>query len=167
MNGWGVVYTQAGAEAKAFANLQRQGFDTYLPCYRRIRSHARRKEQVVAPLFPRYLFVRWSLTDGRWRSINGTLGVSRLICVGEKPVTIASDVVDSIRHREGADGFVTLEDFSLTVGQPVRITEGPFAEYIGFFRKMADSQRVQLLLDLLGRQTRLILPRSSVAPVAT
>lgn len=167
MNGWGVVYTQAGAEAKAVANLRRQGFDTYLPCYLRIRSHARRQEQVAAPLFPRYLFVRWNLANGRWRSINGTLGVSRLICAGEKPVTIAPEVVESIRHREDADGFVALDDHGLTTGQPLRITEGPFAEYIGFFRKMADSQRVQLLLDLLGRQTRLILPRSSVAPLAS
>lgn len=166
MNGWGVVYTQAGAETKAAANLRRQSFETYLPCYLRTRSHARRKEQVIAPLFPRYLFVRWDLDVGRWRSINGTLGVSRLLCNGDKPLMIAPDVVDAIRHREDVGGFVALEDEQFTGGQPLRINAGPFAEYIGLFQKMADSQRVQLLLEFLGHQTRLVVSRSSVMALA-
>ena len=61
MNRWYVAQTHAQAEAKALLNLARQGFQSYLPQYVKRRRHARRVEWVKAPLFPRYLFVRFDL----------------------------------------------------------------------------------------------------------
>lgn len=55
---WYAVYTQAGKERFALQNLANQGFEAYLPSYRKRRRHARRVDTVLAPLFPRYLFVR-------------------------------------------------------------------------------------------------------------
>ena len=76
---WYVVQTQVNAEAKAARNLMRQGFEIYLPRYLKRRSHARKIEKVAAPLFPRYLFVCVDMEKQRWRSIQSTFGVSRLV----------------------------------------------------------------------------------------
>jgi transcriptional antiterminator RfaH len=54
---WYVVHAQPNAEAKVVSHLRNQGFRPYLPRYRKRRRHARRVEDVAAPLFPRYLFV--------------------------------------------------------------------------------------------------------------
>ena len=54
---WYVVYTKVNKEFASDRNLQRQGIITYLPKYKKVVSHARKKIIVTKPLFPRYLFV--------------------------------------------------------------------------------------------------------------
>ena len=56
MIAWYAVYTQPHAETKAAEHLLRQGYSAYLPRYRTWVSHARRRQPVLRPLFPRYLF---------------------------------------------------------------------------------------------------------------
>lgn len=56
---WFVVHTRTHAEKQAAAHLRNQGFTTYLPCYRKRRSHARRIEIVRAPVFPAIFSSRW------------------------------------------------------------------------------------------------------------
>src|SRR3546814_1166550 len=80
MTRWYVAQTQAQGEERARLNLERQGFRTYLPRYRRERRHARRRDVVKAPLFPGYIFIELDLEQSPWRSINGTFGVTRLVC---------------------------------------------------------------------------------------
>jgi len=62
---WYVAQTQPQAEFRAVANLERQGFETYLPRYLKRRRHARRIETIKAPLFPRYVFVRVDIASQR------------------------------------------------------------------------------------------------------
>src|ERR1700722_12116448 len=94
---WYVVQTQVNAEAKAARNLMRQGFEIYLPRYLKRRSHARKIEKVAAPLFPRYLFVRIDMATQRWRSIQSTFGVSRLVCNGTDPAPVAQQVLSALK----------------------------------------------------------------------
>ena len=73
MKHWHVVNTRARKEQDALINLCRQGFEAYLPKYRKRRSHARRVEWVPSPLFPRYLFVCLDLEIDQWRVTSGPL----------------------------------------------------------------------------------------------
>lgn len=154
---WYVVQTHAHAEVKAATHLQRQGFRTYLPRYRKRRRHARRMEMVVAPLFPRYLFVGVDMAAQRWRSIRSTLGVSRLICAGDEPTPVADVVVDGLKRREDTEGYVQLAERTFAPGTRVQITEGAFASCFGLFEGMRDDERVAVLLDLLGRKVRVLI----------
>ena len=54
---WFVAQSHVHAESKAAMHLGRQGFEVYLPRYRKQRRHARRIDVVATPLFPRYPFV--------------------------------------------------------------------------------------------------------------
>src|SRR6476646_5637681 len=81
---WYVVRTHAQRELQASKQLENQKFRVFLPRHLKNRRHARRVETVSAPLFPQYLFAVVDLTKDRWRCINGTLGVDRvLMCAGE------------------------------------------------------------------------------------
>jgi transcriptional antiterminator RfaH len=161
---WYVVQTHGHAEAKAFTQLARQGFTAYLPRYLKRRRHARRIETVAAPLFPRYLFVTVDIMCQRWRSIHSTIGVSRLVCNGDDPVPVADDVIETLRAREDEQGFVTLRQRPrFALGEKVRVLDGVFADCLGLFDGMKDSDRVAVLLDLLGRKVRLVLDDFSVA----
>ena len=87
---WYVVHTHARGEQIACENLERQGFTTIMPRYRKRRRHARKTDWVKAPLFPRYLFVAIDMAKARWRAIASTVGVSHLICEGDRPLAVLS-----------------------------------------------------------------------------
>jgi transcriptional antiterminator RfaH len=161
---WYVVQAQPHGESKAVWHLGRQGFDTYLPRYEKRRRHARRVETVAAPLFPRYLFVAVDMAAQRWRSIQSTIGVSRLVCNGDDPAAVAEGVVDGLRRREDDRGFVRLDRRPrFAVGDQVRIVDGIFSSCLGLFDGVSDGERVAVLLDLLGRKIRVVFDDLSVA----
>lgn len=160
---WYVVHTQAQKEGLAEMHLRGQGFVTYLPRYQRTRRHARKTEVVARPLFPRYLFVGLDLARDRWRVIQSTFGVSRLVVAGEEPLAVPSDVVDEIRARESNDGFVSLGlPAGVGPGSRVRLIDGIFADAKGVIERVADNRRVAILLELLGREVRTFVPAASV-----
>ncbi|HEY9538905.1 MAG TPA: transcriptional activator RfaH [Kiloniellaceae bacterium] len=163
MTRWYVAQTQAQGEERARLNLERQGFRTYLPRYRRERRHARRRDVVKAPLFPGYIFIELDLEQSPWRSINGTFGVTRLVCHADTPAAVPPGIVEEIQARAGADGLVELPPACLREGQALRIVSGALADCRGLFERMADRDRVILLLDLLGRKVRVEAPLSAVA----
>ncbi len=163
MKRWYVAYTQPTAERRVAGHLERQGFDAYLPLCRQIRRHARREETVLRPLFPRYVFVALDLEADRWRSVNGTVGVSRLVCQGERPAALPDGVVESLRDGEIDGGVVPLSQLVLfDAGARLRVLDGAFAGQTGTYRGMTGAERVVLLFDLIGRQVRVAVPIHAV-----
>jgi transcriptional antiterminator RfaH len=164
MTVWYAVHTHAREENKALFNLQRQGYGAYLPQYLKMRSHARRIEQVPAPLFPRYLFVLVDKARQNLSAIRSTFGVSHLVSIGAEPLPVPSHIISGIKARENDKGFVAFNDAAGFVrGDVVRIVDGPMSDQSVIFDCLVDSERVQVLLDLLGRQIRARLPRYAVA----
>jgi len=155
---WCVVQTHPHAEVKATAHLERQGFDTYLPRYFKRRRHARRIETVPAPLFPRYMFVAVDMEVQRWRAIQSTIGVSHLVCHGNRPAAVTASIIDGLKAREDDRGLVRLERVpQFASGDKIRVHDGVFSAYLGLFEGVADGERVAILLDLLGRKVRVTL----------
>lgn len=161
---WYVVQTQAHAEGKAAVHLARQGFEPYLPRYLKRRRHARRIETVVAPLFPRYLFVAIDMAVQRWRSVSSTIGVSRLVCNGDRPTPVSEAVIGALKDSEGGDKLVRLDPPPRFLpGDQVKIVDGVFSACLGLYEGMADRDRVAVLLDLLGRKVRVVVDDLSIA----
>jgi len=160
---WYIVQTQPNAERKAVAHLERQGFATYLPRYRKRRRHARRTEIVLAPLFPRYVFVSVDMEAQRWRSIQSTLGVSHLVCNGDVPAMVPPSVIEALHGRESNDGIIDVDiQPHFERGDRIRVTSGAFGDCFGLFECMTDGERIAILLDLLGRQVRVVLDAEDV-----
>jgi transcriptional antiterminator RfaH len=155
MIGWYAVYTQPHAETKAFHHLLRQGYSAYLPRYRTQVRHARRKQTVLRPLFPRYLFAGIDQSSMRWRPILSTFGVTDLVRNGNEPAPVPAEVIAAIREREQAGHFDRLNACrSLQLGELVRVTAGAFEDVVGRLVELRDPDRVVVLLELLGRAVR-------------
>jgi transcriptional antiterminator RfaH len=161
---WYVVQTQINGEAKATQNLFRQGYEVYLPRYMKRRRHARKVDFVAKPLFPRYLFVAIDTATQRWRSIRSTSGVSHLVTNGDEPAVVPDGVVRALKVREDAKGFVKLDAMpSFAPGDRVRVLAGALMDNLGLFNGMEDRDRVSILLEMLGRQVRVVLDADLVA----
>jgi transcriptional antiterminator RfaH len=155
MKRWYVAQTQPRAETKALAHLKNQNFEAWLPEFLKRRRHARRTEMVRRPLFPGYLFVHLDLDAERWRSVLGTVGIVTLIGGDRAPTPLADEIVDAIRARVDDKGLVVIDTAgSFSKGDAVRVADGPFAELEGIFLDLADNERVQILLKLLGRDVK-------------
>ena len=155
MISWYAVYTRPQSEGKALANLLRQGYQAYLPRCRVRVSHARRREVVLRPLFPRYLFAGLDRALMPWRPIRSTFGVAGLVHAGDEPAAVPAEIIRTLRDREAAGAFDRLSpQQSLQVGDLVRVTEGAFEDMVGRLIELRDQDRVVVLLDLLGRAVR-------------
>ena len=161
---WYVVQTQVNGESRAAQNLLRQGFEVYLPRYLKRRRHARKVDFTARPLFPRYMFVAIDMATQRWRSVQSTFGVSRLVTNGDDPATLPDGVVEALRSRENDKGFIRLDSKPVFApGDKVRVLAGAFMDSAGLFSGLADHDRVSILLDLLGRKVRVLLDADMVA----
>jgi transcriptional antiterminator RfaH len=155
---WYVVQTQVNGEAKAQENLRRQGYQIYLPRYLKRRRHARKVDLVAKPLFPRYMFVAIDTAAQRWRSVQSTIGVSRLVTIGDEPAVVPERVIGALKAREDAKGFVKMDvGPAFAPGDKVRVLSGAFMDNSGLFNGMADHDRVSILLEMLGRKVRVVL----------
>jgi transcriptional antiterminator RfaH len=158
------VRTQPFREALAARQLTNQGYRQFLPRYLKNRRHARRFETVVAPLFPRYLFVIIDQSKDRWRSINGTYGVDRLLMRGSEPEPVPHGVVEQLIGASDGESIIRFKTV-LEEGQRVRVTAGPFADFLGQLERLDDSGRVRVLLELMGGRVPVTLRETNVAPI--
>lgn len=157
MMSWIVVHTQSSKEFLAKAHLVEQGFEVYLPVFKKTRKHARKIEEVITPLFPRYLFLKFNPATDQWRCVNGTRGVSYVLLHDNRPSMIPSQIIEGLMAEE-KDGLVSFESLRLFMkGERVRIIEGAFQDYTGVVDSFDDKQRVQVLLNLLGRELSVTL----------
>jgi transcriptional antiterminator RfaH len=153
---WYCVRSQPRKEGFAVANLNRQGFRTFLPRLTRTVRHARKARTVRAPLFPGYLFTPLDPDRHRWRPINGTMGVLGLIMEGDRPQPVPEGVVESILALTSPDETVDWGQ-RLEPGRPVRILIGPFADQLGTLRSLDDHGRAKVLLEIMGASRTLTL----------
>ena len=158
---WYAVHTQPNREARAKNQLENQSYEVFLPRRLKTVRHARKLTNVAAPFFPRYLFIRLDLTRDRWRSVNGTFGVTRLVMQGDMPHPVPRGVVETMIAVVDTKGFLRLDE-GLKVGSPVRLIAGPFAEQLGTLDRLDDSGRVRVLLKIMDATVPVQLERKVV-----
>jgi len=162
---WYVVHTQPACEERAALHLATQGFTIFCPRFRKTVRHARKITSKMSALFPGYLFVKLNPARDRWRSINGTRGVIRLLTLGDRLQPAPAGVVENLQTQADSHGvFVAAQ--VLSVGQRVRIAEGPFANLVGTLQRLDGADRVQVLLDILGRSVPATLQGAMLDPAA-
>jgi len=167
MKNWYAVHTHPRAENTVVNHLKRQGFDTYLPLFKKKRKHARRVDSVLVPFFPRYLFVGMNIENVRWRSIRSTVGVSNFICSGDTPIKVPEHVLGILKSREDENGLIKLvTERIFETGDKVQIVDGAFSNFIAVVKEKRGTERVSLLLNLMGSQITLNSSLESISPAA-
>jgi transcription antitermination factor NusG len=157
---WAVFQTQARLEVQAAQNLRDQGFRIFLPVQTVKVRHARKVSEKKAALFPGYGFV--AIHSGvRWRSINGTRGVKRLITAADAPLFLPAGFVGELSALIADDGTIDLGS-TFATGERARILSGPFAGLIGTIAGLDGRGRASLLIALLSGEVLVSLSTASL-----
>jgi len=163
---WYLVYAKPRQEQVARTNLERQGYETYLPLSRETRRRRGKAAEIIAPLFPRYLFIHLDSQTDDWGPIRSTLGVVSLVRFAHQPAQVPDDLVATLRVREDPEGLVAVPRDVFKRGGRVRITDGSFMGYEGIFLVPTGRGRVVILLDIMGKLTRATVGTLSIEPAS-
>ena len=100
------------------------------------------------------MFIRFNKTESEWHKINSTYGVSRLITFNSILKSIPTILVDHLMKRYDLSGKL-LPIKKLKKGDQVTVLKGPFANFVATVEKYEDEQRIWILMDLMGRETKI------------
>jgi len=161
---WFLAQLKPNSARIADKNLKRQGFRTFLPLEEETRQRGGKFVTADRPLFPGYIFVAFDVTSGHWRAINSTSGITRLVSFGKEPAPVPLDLVSQLLLRCEPSGKL-LPPKLLRRGDQVRVTKGPFADFIAEIEKIAPDKRVWVLMEVMGGRTRVALSSDQLRAV--
>ncbi len=158
---WYVVHTYSGHENKVATNLKQRIetmkltgkiFDIIVPTRNIVTVRHGKKEEQKEKIFPGYILVKMVLSDETWLAVRTTQGVTAFVGAGNKPTPISESEVTTILK------FMQMEapkyKASFSVGEAVKIVDGPFADFLGSIDSIDESKgKVKVLVSIFGRET--------------
>ena len=151
---WFILQFKPNSHHLAAKNLNRQGFETFLPLHETTSRKLSRFINTSKPLFPGYMFIKFDKLESEWHKINSTYGVSRLITFNSILKSMPIGFVDSLMKRYDLSGKL-LPIQKLKRGDQITVLTGPFANFAATVEKYEDDQRVWVLMDLMGRKSKI------------
>jgi transcription termination/antitermination protein NusG len=158
---WYVVHTTSGHEKKVaealkqrveVSNLGNCFGDVLVPIRNKIVIQDGKKKKVPEIIFPGYLLVQMKVTDESWYMVRNTDGITGFIGAAKKPTPISDREVEAITKFSEIETLKYEANFS--VGAAVKITEGPFTDFIGKVQTIDEEKgRLTVLVSIFSRET--------------
>ena len=158
---WFILQYKSNSHNKAKNNLERQGFEIFLPLHETTLLKGSQFKSVTRPLFPGYMFIAFDRTETKWHKINNTYGVSRLVTFNTILKSIPNAFIDKLMTRCDLFGEI-LPVKKLKKGDQVKVLKGPFENFIAKVEKYDTDQRIWVLMDLMGRKSKIHIERNSL-----
>jgi len=158
---WYVVHTQSGHENRVAITLKTRVeamgltpwiFEVLIPTQEKIKISKGKKTTVKEKLFPGYMLVKMIVTDDSWLAVRTTQGVTGFVGTADQPTPLPDEEVKAITAfgEQTAPKFQT----AYTIGEAIRIIEGPFADLLGTVSNIDDAKgKVTVLVSIFGRET--------------
>lgn len=154
---WYLLVTKPQSEFKAQENLLRQGYEIYLPLVQNARRRNGKNVKRTEAFFPRYLFISLDKETDNWSPIRSTIGVTGMVRFGGMPAQVPNVLIDNLKNNEDGFGLQIINKKELAFGDKVQIVDGPFEGYQAVYQKMKSTERVSVLLDIVGKNTQVTL----------
>ncbi len=170
---WYVVHTTSGHEARVAETLRQRIetmgldekiFELLIPTQDRVVIRSGKKATIKEKIFPGYLLVKMLLDDSSWLAVRTTPGITGFVGSGKTPLPLSEEEVQNIQKfiSTPAKRFKT----RFSVGEAVKITDGPFADYLGTIDEIDEEKgKVKVLVSIFGRETPVELDLLQIAKV--
>lgn len=165
MHLWYVIQTKPKREEEAKSYLSTKGIEIFHPLMESFVLRKGRTNKELKPLFPGYVFGKFDL-ERSYTLVRWATGVKKILGFGEYPTPISDAVVEIIKERTDAYGIVRIRhDFK--PNDVIRIKTGVLRDVLGIFERwISDSDRVRILLNLIGYQPAVEIHHSMIEKVA-
>ena len=160
---WYVVHTQTGAEDKAKAGLENKIATTNLKNYvaevvvptEQVSEIRGGKKRITArKFFPGYILLKMEMNKESWYLVKTTPGITGFIGPGRTPTALTDDEVNNIVKRTHDTETKPSTKIIFEIGEPVRIAEGPFANFNGSVMEVyPDRGKLKVSVSIFGRST--------------
>jgi transcriptional antiterminator NusG len=158
---WYVIHTYSGHEERVKKNLeQRVKFmdsgdtiaEVVIPTEEEIEVRAGRRRTVTKKILPGYVLVQMKMDENTWSVVRNTPGVTGFVGSGNTPTPLAEKEVGEILKQMSAEAPKVKVGFRK--GQSVRVTDGPFIDFVGVVDEInLEKGKVKVLLSLFGQET--------------
>ena len=158
---WYIIHTYSGHENRVAINLQQRVVtmnltgkihELLIPTQNKIQIKRGKKQAIKEKLFPGYMLVKMQLDDDSWLAVRTTPGVTSFVGIGTKPTPLPPEEVKSIKKFMSQEAPKYKASFS--VGEAVKIVEGPFADFLGTVDSIDEAKgKVNVLVSIFGRET--------------
>jgi len=161
---WYALRTKVNREKDVEKRLSDLRLEVFLPWMRARRRIGSTFHWVKVPLFPGYVFCRLDMVNSG-KAARYSPGVKDFLTFGSRIAEVGDEIIGALRER-CPDGVAQIDPVWANPGDIVRINEGPFSGLEAVFdQKLKGSERVAVLLEILGRQTRIVLPSEAIAKI--
>jgi transcriptional antiterminator NusG len=111
------------------------------------------RRTISKKLLPGYVLVRMKMSDHSWAVVRNTPGITGFVGSGNKPIPLTQEETDRISKRVETEAEPKVK-VGFRKGQSVRVTDGPFIDFVGVVDEIsAEKGKVKVLLSLFGRET--------------
>ncbi len=158
---WFVVHAYSGHEKKVAEalkqraqtlNLTHQILSVLIPTQEKIQIRRGQRKTVKEKIFPGYMLVQMEMTDDAWLAVRTTQGVTGFVGMSSKPTPLPRHEVEAIQKYMSQAEPQFKADF--VEGEAVKITDGPFAEFLGTVDSIDEEKgQVRVLINIFGRET--------------
>lgn len=158
---WYVIHTYSGYEERVKKNLEQRVrfmdsgdeiFQVVIPTEEEVEIRGGQRRTVAKKILPGYILVQMIMSDQSWNIVRNTPGVTGFVGSGGKPLPLEIEEVDQILRQMRAETPKVKVGFRQ--GQSVRVTDGPFTDFVGIVDEIGtDKGKVKVLLSLFGRET--------------
>ena len=158
---WYVLHTYAGYEEAVARNLKQRIesmnmedkiFNVLVPTEKKIKIKSGKRQIVEEKVYPGYVLVEMIVTDDSWYVVRNTPRVTGFIGAGTVPTPISLEEIKSLQKRMGVEEPKYKID--VVIGDPVKITDGPFKDYDGKISEIDEKRgKIKVLVSMFGRET--------------
>ena len=158
---WFVVHSYSGMENKVKKNIEHRAesmgmtdriLQVVVPTETEIEIRNGVRKEVERRVFPGYILVKMIMDEDSWYVVRNSPGVTGFVGMGNKPTPLRQEEVDKIMRRIESDEPRLKVSFE--VGEHVRITGGPFAEFGGIVDEIyPDKGKAKILVSFFNRET--------------
>jgi len=164
---WYIIHTYSGQEdvVEKNLNLRIQSLDmqdriikVLVPTEEEVVFKDGKRRSERKKLFPGYILVQMDMDDESWYAVRNTPGVTGFVSSEDesdkrpKPVPLEDKQIEDILKQVDSDA--TRIKIGLEMGETVRITEGPFVDFIGAVNDIDEGKgKVRVLVSFFGRET--------------
>jgi len=158
---WYVIHTYSGYEERVKKNLEqrRNSMDAadeilkvVIPTEDEMEVKNGQRRTVTKKILPGYVLVQMKMTDQSWGVVRNTPGVTGFVGSGGKPTPLQESEVGQILKQMEAEAPKVKVGFRR--GQSVRVTDGPFIDFVGVVDEInTEKGKIKVLLSLFGQET--------------